>query len=134
MLHFAEVETHVVEEQSSLCFGGEHDQVGACTWCELAVDVFQVCGLATETSAIVDNLACDFSLGNVNHRHTQLLGLAAFGPPTKVDNKHMSRRRRSSSAIARDTIIQPGRECLTVELLNTDPGFTLSEVAKADGI
>jgi hypothetical protein len=69
----AEVQRKEIEEQGSITLSGQRDHL-ALVW-GIVEDHLQVCGLPTQTGAVVNQLAIDLAGGKVNEAQTALPGL-----------------------------------------------------------
>ena len=63
------VDGQEIEKQRALGFRRKRDELAPGVRLHLAVDVFEVCRLAAESGAVIDDFAVDLARGVVDHRH-----------------------------------------------------------------
>src|SRR5262249_11184448 len=107
-LNLAKVQWHEIEEQRSISLRRHADQLTANRRCELAMDILQIGGLATISSAVIDNLAIDLALELIQYWHR---GFPAVTLPAQRSATHVGTRswifRRSIRDIFKFTRSRP---------------------------
>src|SRR5262249_33676971 len=72
-LHRAQVEGEEVEKEGALALSGDRKQVPMCLLRRVVMDILQIGGLATEASAVIDDLAVNLAAGDVDESHDTLI-------------------------------------------------------------
>src|SRR5207245_9900934 len=87
--HRSQIERQEVEEQRSLCLGGERDHLALLLFRGFLVDVLQIRGLAAQPGAVIHDLAVDLAGCKIDETQEFPLGrpaaqaLQPAGTPTQ---------------------------------------------------